>query len=240
MAMTFTVDIFSDIACPWCLIGKVRFDRALAATGLADEVEVRYHSFVLDPELPTRFDGSELEYLASRKGMAPAQVEQMLAQVTEVAAGEGLSYDFDRLVVASSLTAHRVLKAAEREGGGRLVAAVAEAFMRGHFEQGRDIGDEEALVEMATGAGMSEGVARAGVEDVALDAQVQADLRHARELGVDGVPFYVLAGRYGISGAQPAESFAQALRQVHQEVQTPRVEMIRPVGGGQACGPQGC
>ena len=115
--MTLQIDIWSDIACPWCLIGKRRFDEAVAQLGFADQLEVEYHSFLLDPDLPERYDGSQAQYLAERKQMPAGQVEQMLQQVSQVAAEQGMAYDFDRVVVASSRRAHRLLQAARRAAG---------------------------------------------------------------------------------------------------------------------------
>ena len=134
------IDIWSDVACPWCFIGKRRFEAALSTWEHRDEVEVTWHSFQLDPTLPEHFDGTEIDYLASRKGLPPEQVRQMFAHVTQQAAGEGLAYDFDRLVVANSLRAHQLLHLAKAHGAGD---AVKEALLSGHFEQGTDIGDVE-------------------------------------------------------------------------------------------------
>ncbi|MFI7495753.1 DsbA family protein [Kocuria sp. M4R2S49] len=238
--MTLQIDIWSDIACPWCLIGKRRFDRALAAFPHRDRVSVTYRSYQLDPSLPGSWDGTETEYLARVKGLQPAQVRQMLGKVTSVAAGEGLQYDFDALVVANSGKAHRLLHAARRadedDAGASVAARLKEALLTGHFERGLDIGDDDALVALAVDAGLPEEAARAGLSDPALDRAVQEDLAAARGLGVRGVPFYVLDGRYGISGAQPTEAFEQALEQVWSETHP----LVGPGGDAPACGPEGC
>jgi len=238
--MTLQIDIWSDIACPWCLIGKRRFDRALAAFPHRDQVSVTYRSFQLDPSLPESWDGTETDYLAQVKGLDPAQVRQMLAQVTSVAAEEGLHYDFDALVVANSLKAHRLLHAARRADEGGTGAAVTvrlkEALLTGHFERGLDIGDDDSLVALAVDAGLPGAAAREALSDPALERAVQEDLAAARRLGIQGVPFYVLDGRYGISGAQPTEAFAQALAQVWAETHP----LVGLGGKAPACGPEGC
>jgi predicted DsbA family dithiol-disulfide isomerase len=213
--MTLTIDIWSDIACPWCLIGKRRFDKALATFPFRDQVRVTYHSFVLDPDLPDRFDGTEVEYLAQRKGIALPQVRQMLDNVTGQAASEGLAYDWDHLVVSSSLTAHRLLHAARRlDDADRtrgVQARFKDALLVARFEQGRDIADSTELVTIATASGFTEDEARAALADPSLADAVAGDLAAARDYGIGGVPFYVLGERYGLSGAQPTEVFADAL-----------------------------
>lgn len=202
------IDIWSDVACPWCFIGKRRFETALAAWEHRDEVEVTWHSFQLDPTLPEHYDGTEVEYLASRKGMPVEQVRQMFAHVTEQAAGEGLAYDFDRLVVANSLRAHQLLHLAKQHGR---ADAVKEALLSGHFEHGTDIGDIDALVAIGTSAGLDAQEIRDALADERFVPAVRADIAQAQELGVNGVPFFVFDMRLGLSGAQPASTFAQAL-----------------------------
>ncbi|MGC5077744.1 DsbA family oxidoreductase [Agrococcus sp. DT81.2] len=207
------IDIWSDVACPWCFIGKRRFETALRAWEHRDEVEVTWHSFQLDPTLPEHYDGTEVEYLASRKGMPVEQVRQMFAHVTEQAAGEGLSYDFDKLVVANSLRAHQLLHLAKAHGR---ADEVKEALLSGHFEHGTDIGDVDALVAIGTGAGLDEPEIRAALSDERYLPAVRADIQQAQELGVNGVPFFVFDMRLGLSGAQPASTFTQALDQARK------------------------
>ncbi|MGY3126672.1 putative DsbA family dithiol-disulfide isomerase [Agrococcus sp. UYP33] len=204
------IDIWSDVACPWCFIGKRRFEAALSTWEHRDEVEVTWHSFQLDPTLPEHYDGTEIDYLASRKGLPPEQVRQMFAHVTQQAAGEGLAYDFDRLVVANSLRAHQLLHLAKAHGAGD---AVKEALLSGHFEQGADIGDVEALVAIGTAAGLDAQEIRDALADERYLPAVRADIQQAQELGVNGVPFFVFDMRLGLSGAQPASTFTQALDQ---------------------------
>ncbi len=206
------IDIWSDIACPWCFIGKRRFERALAAWEHRDEVTVTWHSFQLDPALPEHYDGTEAEYLASRKGMAVQQVRQMFEHVSAQAAGEGLRYDFDRLVVANSLRAHQLLHLAKEQGPGA-ADAVKDALLSAHFEQGRDIGDVETLVAIGAEAGLDALEIRAALADERFAPAVRADIEQAQQLGVTGVPFFVFDMRLGLSGAQPAEVFAHALEQ---------------------------
>jgi predicted DsbA family dithiol-disulfide isomerase len=214
------IDIWSDIACPWCYLGLTRLGRALERFAHADEVEVELHSFQLDPSLPESFAGSEAEYLAASKGIDLASVQQMTGRVAAAAAGDGLTLDFDALVVTNSRRAHRLLQYA------KTVSAPATwtlelALFRAHFADGLSVSDADTLVELAVAAGLDADGARAAFDSPALDAAVAADVDAAARLGIRGVPFVVLAGKYGVSGAQPAEVFDEALRQVWQEEQEP-------------------
>lgn len=207
------VDIWSDIACPWCFIGKRRFERALAAWEHRDEVTVTWRSYQLDPTLPERYDGTEADYLAARKGMPVEQVRQMFAHVAEQAAGVGLDYDFDALVVANSLRGHQLLHLAAEHGLGD---AVKEALLSAHFERGADIGSIDELVRIGLGAGLDgagldEGAVREALADERYLPAVRADIAEAQRIGVSGVPFFVFDMRLAVSGAQPPEVFAQAL-----------------------------
>lgn len=209
------IDIWSDVACPWCFIGKRRFERALRAWEHRDSVTVTWRSYQLDPTLPEHYEGTEVDYLASRKGMPVEQVRQMFEHVSTQAAGEGLRYDLDRLVVANSLRAHQLLhlaKAEEQQAPG-LADAVKEALLSAHFERGVDIGDIDALTAIGVQAGLDEREIRDALAEERHLSAVQADIAQAREIGVTGVPFFVFDMRLGLSGAQPAEVFTQALEQ---------------------------
>ncbi len=227
------IDIWSDIACPWCYIGKRRFERALASFEHREEVEIIWHSYQLDPSLPEHYDGTESEYLATRKGMPEAQVRQMFGHVAEQAAGEGLDYDFDRLVVANSLRGHQLLHLAKEHGA---ASEVKEALLAAHFEQGVDIGATDELVRIGTAAGLDEAEIRAELDSGSRIPDVQADVREAGELGIRAVPTFVLDMRFAVSGAQSPEVFAQAMDQAW----TASHPSLQVVGGADACGPEGC
>lgn len=232
------IEIFSDVGCPWCFIGKRRFETALESFEHRDQVEVEWKSFQLDPSLPEHDHRNEIDYLVETKGMPRDQVTQMLAHVTQQAAGEGLDYDFDALVVANSWKAHRVIqraKAASLETAARL----EEQLFKAHFEDGKNIGSEDVLVELGTAAGLTAEQVREALDEDRWETAVKQDLATARALGVSGVPFFVLERKYGISGAQPVEVFTQALEQSWAESQP--LQMVQPGGlDGQACGPNGC
>ncbi|MCC3280387.1 DsbA family oxidoreductase [Arthrobacter sp. zg-Y40] len=211
------IDIWSDIACPWCYIGKRRFEAALAAFPHRDEVEVQWRSFQLDPSLPEHYDGTEAQYLSERKGIDPGQLAGMLEQVTVQAAGEGLSYDYDSLVVANSFSAHRLIHLARAEGGNSAADAAKEALLSAHFEKGQDIGAVDTLAEIGSRVGLDPERVRSMLAAEEFAEDVNTDIAQARSLGISGVPFFVLDDKYGISGAQPTDLFASALDQAWQE-----------------------
>ena len=231
------VEIWSDIACPWCYIGKRRFEAALAAFPHREDVEVHWRSYQLDPTLPDHHDGSELDYLVERKGMSRSQVSQMFDHVAAIAAEEGLHYDFGSVVVANSFAGHELLHLAKARGVGD---AVKEALLSAHFEHGEDIGDREVLVRIGTEAGLdADEIVRDLASHTWRDAVV-ADITTANSLGIRGVPFFVLDDKYGISGAQPTDVFTQALEQAWRESHP--LVMVQPTGAADdvACGPDGC
>jgi predicted DsbA family dithiol-disulfide isomerase len=236
------IDIWSDIACPWCFIGKRRFEKALAEFPHRDQVTVTWHSFQLDPSLPEHYDGTELEYLSQRKGMAPSQVARMFEHVTQVAAAEGLDYDFAEIVVANSFRGHELLHLAKARGAGA-ADAVKEALLSAHFEKGRDIGDRQVLVEIGASAGLTEAEITEALDAGTYRDAVRADIREAQMLGIQGVPFFVFERKYGVSGAQPSEAFAEVLDTVWRE-SNPLVMVGDRANqdelNGEACGPEGC
>ncbi|MFX0592641.1 DsbA family oxidoreductase [Melissospora conviva] len=203
-----TVHIWSDIACPWCFIGKRRFEAAVREFG--SPVEVEYHSFLLAPDSPTDYEGNEVDYLASRIGVPREQVEQMLARVTEAGAGEGLRYDFDALKHTNTGLAHQALHHAKAHG---LQQELVERLFQAYFEQGRHLGRVEELVELAAEVGLDADETRAVLTGGRYAAAVGQDLAAARQIGVTGVPFFLIDGRYAVSGAQSSELFVSALRQ---------------------------
>ncbi len=238
------VDIWSDVACPWCWIGVTRFERVLGEFAHRDQVQVRFHSYQLDPSLPESFEGTELAYLAQRKGMPEASVKAMFGQVAQAAASEQLTMNFDTVAVANTRRAHRLLHAAlAADDSGTVQRILKDKLFAAHFADGESVWDEATLVRLATEAGLDAEPARAALDDETLDEQVQADIDTAASLGISGVPFFVVADKYGISGAQPAEVFESALSQVWDELHPAPtgLQSIQLAGGtSQACGPEGC
>jgi predicted DsbA family dithiol-disulfide isomerase len=217
MSDAVKVDVWSDIACPWCYIGKRRFEegvRRYAAAGGTPDVEVVYHSFELAPDTPVDFDGSEVDFLLSHKGLTPDEARRMLAQMTELAASEGLAYDFTALRHTKTLKAHEVLHLARAHG---VQYELKERLLKAYFEQGRHLGRDEELADLAADVGLDRSEVLAALAAGTYRDAVAADIAQARAYGISGVPFFVIDERYGISGAQDPEVFAQVLSQVSQE-----------------------
>ncbi|RNI24903.1 DsbA family oxidoreductase [Flexivirga caeni] len=228
------VDIWSDVACPWCFIGKRRFEAGLRDFAHADKVEIAWHSYQLDPTLPEHYDGTEIDYLAERKSMPRDQVRQMFGQVSQQAAGEGLAYDFDHVVVANSLRAHHLLHLAAQHG---VADAVKEELLSAHFEHGVDIGAPDALVAIGERHGLDSDAVRAALDDPQVRAEVEQDFAQARAYGIHGVPFFVIDEKFGVSGAQPAQTFTAALEQAWQDAHP---LSMADTAEGAVCGPDGC
>jgi predicted DsbA family dithiol-disulfide isomerase len=203
------VDIWSDIVCPWCYIGHSRFSRALDGFEHRDEVEVVYRSFELDPSIPPGGATPILELLAAKYGLTPAQAREAEAGVAATAAAEGLEFTADR-AMGNTFDAHRLVHLGREQG---LQGPVLQRLYRAYFAEGRPVFEPGDLIEVAAETGLDPGGARQALEDGSYADAVRADEEQAGALGITGVPFCVLDGRLGVSGAQPAETFARALRQ---------------------------
>lgn len=229
----FSVHVWSDIACPWCYVGKRRLESALAQFEHADAVQIVWRSFELDPSAPrVRPAGvSYAQRLANKYGTSLAQAEGMLSSMVEVAAHEGLSFRFDILQGGNTFDAHRVLHLALARG---LQGAVKERFFRGYFCEGEAIGEHETLVRLGSQAGLDPDEVAAVLSSDAHAAEVRADQAEARQHGISGVPFYII-GQYGVSGAQPPETLVRVLESAWKKGE-PEQEATE----GQACGVDGC
>lgn len=206
------IDVWSDVACPWCYIGKRRLESALAQWPGTAVVE--YHSFELSPDTPDDFDGSVLDFLAERKGMEPAQVSQMFTQVSTLASAEGLAYDFDAVRQTRTLRAHELLHHAKAHG---VQDRVKELLLSAFFEQGKLVSDVETLADLAAEAGLDRAEAAEALRSGTYRDAVADDIALARQIGVTGVPFYVFDGRLAVSGAQSPEVFRSVLERAHAE-----------------------
>lgn len=212
MSEPISIDIWSDIACPWCYIGKRNLEKGLEAVAGDDdapEVAVTFHSFELSPDTPVDFDGDEIDFLAGHKGMPRDQVTQMLENVTNVAKNAGLEYRFDLLKHTNTVKAHELLHHAKAKGAQH---AMEERLMSAYFVEGKHVGRVDDLVELAVEVGLDAEETRAALENSQHLAAVRQDQEQARAYGIQGVPFFVIDGQYGISGAQPPEAFENVLR----------------------------
>jgi predicted DsbA family dithiol-disulfide isomerase len=213
------IDIWSDVACPWCYIGKRNLEKGLAETAGDDDaprVEIEYHSFELSPDTPVDFEGSSAEFLAAHKGISIDEARAMNDRVSQIAEGAGLHYRFDLQQHTNTVKAHELIHFAKAHGR---QLEMKERLLSAYFVEGRHVGRVDELVALAEEIGLDGAAAREALEsDAYLDA-VRADQAQAQAYGIGGVPFFVIDGRYGVSGAQPPEAFAQVARQVWAEKQ---------------------
>lgn len=228
------IDIWSDIACPWCYVGKRRFERALREFPHADDVEITWHAFELDPAAPPERDPaiSHAERLAKKYGMTVAQARQNSERLRGIAHAEGLSFDFEHIRSGNTFDAHRLVRLGLERGR---QAEVEERFFKAYLEQGALMSDHATLLRLAVEAGLNEGeVADVLASDQFTD-DVRADEARAHELGIDGVPCFVLDQRFAVSGAQSPQVLLSALHQAFSEL-----EQAPDLVEGAVCGPDGC
>jgi predicted DsbA family dithiol-disulfide isomerase len=234
------IEIWSDIACPWCYIGKRRLERALAARAGGEEVggdvggeeiEITWRSFELDPAAPASRDESLEEILSRKYGMSVEKARQMQEHMTTVAAAEGLDFRFDAVKPGSTFDAHRLIHHAASEGR---QDEMKERLLRAYFTDGISMGDHAALAEAAADVGLDAGEARAALASDRYADDVRRDQARARELGIGGVPFFLFNGELGVSGAQPPEVFAQVFAELRVQ------EHVAGASAGPACDDQGC
>ena len=208
------VEIWSDVVCPWCYIGKRRFERAVASFGHPGEVTVIYRSFELDPNAPAQRTGTYAGHLARKYGMTIAQAEQASQQMTQRAAADGLEFRFDLIRGGNTFDAHRLLHLAKDHG---LQPEMKERLLRATFTEGLPIADKPALVRLATEAGLPAAQVQAVLDGDAYADAVRADEQQAARYGITGVPFFVADGKYAVSGAQEPEVLLQLLRRAYGE-----------------------
>jgi predicted DsbA family dithiol-disulfide isomerase len=233
------VEIWSDVVCPWCHIGKRPFEAALARFTHRDAVEVEWKAFELDPGARSAGPGDPVsptgyaERLAKKYGTSVAGGQQMTDHMTQQAAAEGLDFRFDRAVRANTFDAHQVIHLAAERG---VQNAVKERLLTAYFSQGEAVGDRETLVRLATDAGLDGDEVRAALEDQRYAGAVRADEAEAASLGISGVPFFVVDRKYGVNGAQSADALLEVLERAWAE----RSPLISVSSDGAVCGPDGC
>jgi predicted DsbA family dithiol-disulfide isomerase len=230
------VEIWSDIMCPFCYIGKRKFEAALAQFANRDEIELSWRSYQLDPTLVSMPGTNAIQYLADRKGQSLAWSQQAHAHVTQAAAAVGLDYRFDKAVVANSMDAHRLIHLAKAHG---LDDVAEERIFKAYFTEGLDIADLETLVQLGVEIGLGASAVREMLQSQALTQAVRDDCALAAELGTSGVPFFVLDRKYGVTGAQEPATFLQALEKAHAAWKASMPTRVDVMAEGAACGPDG-
>jgi predicted DsbA family dithiol-disulfide isomerase len=230
------VEIWSDVVCPWCYIGKRRFEAALSRFEHRDEVEVVWRAFELDPRAPAQRDRDYAGHLAAKYGVSVGQGQAMIDRMTATAAEEGLSFRFDIARPGNTFHAHRLTHLAA-DGG--LQDAMVERLFAATFAEGEPIGDPEALVRLAAHAGLDPDEARAVLASDAYADDVRAEEREAAALGIRAVPFFVIDRTYGVSGAQQPEVLLEVLEKAWAESRPPALQLA---GAAEApgCDDEGC
>jgi predicted DsbA family dithiol-disulfide isomerase len=208
------VQIWSDVMCPFCYIGKRRFEQALQQFDNAADIEVEWKSFQLNPNLKTDPSLNVTQYLADIKGWTIDHARQMNDHVTQMAAEVGLSYDFDKAVVANSFDAHRFAHLAKQNGRGE---DAEEALFNAYFTEGKNIADHDTLADLGEQIGLDRSLVEQTLATNQYAANVQQDIAQAQQYGISGVPFFVVDNQYGVSGAQGVPVFLQTLQKAHSE-----------------------
>lgn len=209
------IEVWADLVCPWCFIGKRRLGRAIEARGLAD-VEVVHRAFQLNPAASTQSEPT-IDYLAGKYGITRQQALDMMSEVTEVAAGEGLRYRLDQTMTGNTADAHRLVLWAQ-DADARQAQQLLDSLYTAYFENGRSIFSVDDLADLAGEAGLDPGEVRDLLSTTRYSRQVTEDQALAREFGANGVPFFVIDRALGISGAQPFEVFLSALDQARERI----------------------
>jgi predicted DsbA family dithiol-disulfide isomerase len=232
------IEIWSDVVCPWCYVGKRRFENALQRFAHRESVDVLWRSFELDPSAPPIRTGDPAQRLADKYGISRDQASQRQEHIVQLAASEGLHFRFDAAQSGNTFDAHRLLHLAHERG---VQDEVKERLFRAYFSEAEPIGDRDTLVRLVSDAGIPASDVRNVLESDSFADDVRADEREARELGITGVPFFVFDRRYGVSGAQPTDVLLQVLDQTWAELHPALV--LTPVGassGEETCTDETC
>lgn len=230
------IEVWSDYVCPFCYIGKRKLEEAIADFPHKEDVEVIFKSYQLDPNAP-RYNGQDYYETLAKKFGSMEQVKQMTNHVKQQANLVGLDFQFDTMKQTNTFDAHRLAKFAELKGKG---AAISEALLSAHFLESKDVGNIDELAEIAASVGLDKEEALAILrKEQSFREEVETDLQEATQFQITGVPFFIINRKYAISGAQPTETFTQALQQVWEEEN--KTSPFQTIGNNEdTCGPDGC
>lgn len=231
------IEIWSDVVCPFCYIGKRKMEKALAKFPFKDKVEIEWKSFQLNPDQKTNPNISTLEHLSESKGWSMAQTREITSNVVNMAAAQGLEFDFEKAVVANTKNAHRLIHLAKESGKGD---DMKERLLSAYFSEGKNVDDFETLIVLGKEVGLEEEKIQALLESNQFEEAVDQDIYESRQIGVRGVPFFVLDRKFGISGAQADEVFDQTLEKAWTEFSknNPSLEIVGE-GEGESCDIEG-
>jgi len=226
------IEIWSDVMCPFCYIGKRNFEEALAQFADKENIEVEWKSYQLDPSVPEVATESQEDYLVKRKGMSREQVWAMLANVTEMAKNAGLEYHLDQSIMVNSQKAHQLIQFAKSKNLGN---EIEERLFKAFFTEGKNVADIEILTQLGKEIGLDENELQTAFTDERYKYQMTQDIQEGQNLGVKGVPFFVFDRKYGVSGAQPAEAFLETISKSFTEWREKNPEVKLEMTQGQSC-----
>ena len=227
-----TIDIWSDIMCPFCYIGKRKLEAGLDQFEHKDKVEIVWHSFQLDPGIEYQPGADIHSYLATKKGMSREWSVKVHEQMTQTAKENGLTYNFDKAIIANSFNAHRLIQMAKAHGLGD---AAEERLFRAYFTEGKNVSDIDTLIQLGTEIGLEKYAVTEMLNGNAFEVEFFNDIDRARSLGINGVPFFVINNKYGISGAQSSEIFLSGLNQAWAEYEQENIPTIINNNSESAC-----
>jgi len=230
------VEIWSDVMCPFCYIGKRRFENALSHFPNKDEIEIEWKSFQLDPNMKTAPGVRIDQYLAKKKGWDLDYARQVNDQVTQMAAIDGLTYNFEKAVIANSFNAHRFSHFAKTHGLGH---EAEEQLFKAYFTDGKNIDDVQTLIALGMEIGLDANGTKTVLESNAFADEVKQDIAEAQNIGIQGVPFFVMNNKYAISGAQALPVFKETLEKAFGEWQKDNLKFKLEIVDGESCGPDG-
>ncbi|EAZ82915.1 DsbA family oxidoreductase [Algoriphagus machipongonensis] len=225
------IEIWSDVVCPFCYIGKRKLEQALDNFPQKDQIEIEWKSFQLNPDLKTDPSLSSLEYLSKSKGWSMPQTIQITQQVVDMANEVGLEYHLDKTVVANTMNAHRLIHLAKESNNG---GEMKERLLKAYFTEGKNVDDSEILISLGTEVGLDADRIKQMLNSDEFENAVRQDIYESQQVGVKGVPFFVLDRKFGISGAQPDQVFTQTLEKAWEDYKKSN-PVINMVGDGDSC-----
>jgi len=229
------VDIWSDIRCPFCYVGKKNFEKALEQFPGKEKIEVQWHSFQLDPNLKTQPEKNSLDYFSEAKGVSAEQAKEMYAHVYKAGKDAGIDFNFDHQKVANSHRAHLLLQLAATKN---LANETEEALFKAQLIEGKNIDDEATLIEIGNSVSLEEEDIKNALQSDEFGLAVSQDMMLARQMGISGVPFFVINDKYGVSGAQPAEVFTEVLDKSWEEFSAGD-KGLQIIHSGESCDTEG-
>lgn len=230
------IEIWSDVICPFCYIGKRNLETALADFPDKDKIEIEWKSFQLDPQMSDKPLESYVDYLVKNKGMSKEQVETMLENVTNSAKQVGLDYNLNQSKLVNTAKAHQLIQFAKTKGLGD---EIEEKLFSAFFTEGKNIADTDTLIELGNSIGLEKQAIESALNDEQYKNLMDKDIQEARAIGVTGVPFFVFNRRYAVSGAQPPQAFLETLKKSFGEWRAENPKINLEISQGESCGIDG-